>query len=81
MKPLKLRTKLTLTYAAVFSLLLAGVSTLFYNLLAYQLDRALAQELSERADALRGYLRFEDNQPRFVYDASDPDEASFVATA
>jgi heavy metal sensor kinase len=81
MKPLKLRTKLTLIYAAVFTLLLAGVSALFYNLLEYQLDRALAQELTERADALRGYLRFEANQPRFVYDSSDPDEASFVATA
>ncbi len=81
MKPLKLRTKLTLIYAAVFTLLLAGVSALFYNLLEYQLDRSLAQELSERADALRGYLRFEASQPRFIYDNSDPDEASFVATA
>lgn len=81
MKPLKLRTKLTLTYAAVFTLLLAGVSALFYDLLEYQLDRSLAQELSERGNALRGYLHFDGNQPRFVYDASDPDEASFVATA
>jgi len=81
MKPLKLRTKLTLIYAAVFTLLLAGVSALFYQLLEYQLDKALAQELSERANALRGYLRFEGNQPRFVYDTSDPDEASFVTTA
>jgi len=81
MKPLKLRTKLTLIYAAVFTLLLAGVSALFYNLLGYQLDKALALELSERADALRGYLRFDGNQPRFIYDTSDPDEASFVTTA
>jgi heavy metal sensor kinase len=81
MNPLKLRTKMTLIYAAVFTLLLAGVSALFYQLLEYQLDKALAQELSERSDALRGYLRFEGNQPRFLYDTSDPDEASFVATA
>jgi heavy metal sensor kinase len=81
MKPLKLRTKLTLIYAAVFTLLLAGVSALFYKLLEYQLDKALAQELTERADALRGYLRFEGDRPRFVFDASDPDEASFVTTA
>jgi hypothetical protein len=81
MKPLKLRTKLTLIYAAVFTLLLAGVSALFYNLLEYQLDKALAQELTERADALRGYLRFEGDRSRFVYDSSDPDEASFVTTA
>jgi heavy metal sensor kinase len=80
MKPLKLRTKLTLFYAIVFTLLLAAVSMLFYQLFKFQLDRALAEELNDRSAGLRGYLRFENGQPRLVYDASDPEQASFIAT-
>ena len=81
MKPLKLRTKLTLLYAAVFSVLLAAAGVLFYNILSYQMDRSLRDELIERAAALRGYLRFPKDQVTLVYDASDPEEAFFVGNA
>jgi len=81
MKPLKLRTKLTLFYAASITLLLFVAGALFYNLLSYQLDRDLRDELQERTAGLRGYLRFEGNQATLVYDPTDPEEAFFVDTA
>jgi heavy metal sensor kinase len=81
MKPLKLRTKLALFYAAVFTFLLTLVSVLFYNLLAYELDRALHDELAERGAALRGYLDFKDGKAKLVYNASDPEEAFFIQSA
>ncbi len=81
MKPFKLRTKLTLFFAAVSTLILATASILFYNLLAYQLDRNLRDELSERTAALRGYLHFDGDQAILTYDASDPSEAFFIGNA
>ena len=81
MKPPKLRTKLALFYAAVITLLLAIASLLFYNLLAYQLDRDLHAELRERTAALRGYLHFKGDQADLVYDPADPEEAFFVGNA
>lgn len=81
MKPPKLRTKLTLFYAASITLLLSVAGALFYNLFSYQLDRDLRDELQERTAALRGYLRFEGDQATLVYDPTDPEEAFFVGTA
>ncbi|MGA2264018.1 MAG: hypothetical protein ABSH28_21615, partial [Acidobacteriota bacterium] len=76
MKPPKISTKLTLFYTVVFTLFLAGVSALFYNLLEYQLDKALRDDLEERAAALRGYLNFDEGEPQLEYDVSDPEEAN-----
>ena len=81
MKPLKLSTRLTLFYAAVFTVLLAAATASFYKLLAYQLDRDLRDELSERTAALRGYLRFDGDQANLVYDQADPEEAFFIGNA
>ena len=53
-KPPKPTTKLTLFCAAVFTLLLAAVSTVFYQRLAFQLENTLAGDLEERADAFWG---------------------------
>lgn len=81
MKPFKLRTKLTLFFAVVSTLILATASILFYNLLAYQLDRDLRDELSERTAALRGYVHFDGDQAILTYDKSDPSEAFFIGNA
>ncbi len=81
MKPLKLRTKLTIFYAAVITLLLAASSLLFYDLLAYQLDAGVRNELKERAVGLRGYLRLNGDKAQLVYDSTDPEQAFFVDTA
>jgi heavy metal sensor kinase len=80
-KPLKLRTRLTLFYGAVFTLLLACASTLFYRVLVFQTDRELRDELNERAAALRGYLHIEAGQTTLIYDESDPEEAFFIGNA
>lgn len=81
MKPPKISTKLTLFYTIVFTLFLAGVSALYYNLLEFQLDKALRDDLEERAAALRGYLNFDEGEPQLEYDASDPEEANFITIA
>src|SRR5262249_31179419 len=81
MKPLTLRSKLTVSYAIVVSLLLTGFALLYYRVLSVDLNQALSDELVERMSGLRGYLRFQDGVPVFVYDESDPDEASFVRAA
>src|SRR2546426_693094 len=81
MKPLTLRTKLTLFYSITVSLLLTGFALLYYRVLSVGLDNVLSDELIERASGLRGYMRFEDGKPAFNIDESDPEEVSFVRTA
>ncbi len=87
MRPLTLRTKLTLFYSITVSVLLTGFGLIYYNVLSVGLDRDLTQEVQDRADGLRGYLRFEpaqpgeESQPVFRYDPNDPDEVTFINTA
>jgi heavy metal sensor kinase len=81
MNPLTLRTKLTLFYSITVSLLLTGFALVSYRVLSVGLDNALSDELIERAAGLRGYLRFEEGKPVFIYDENDPEEALFVRTA
>jgi heavy metal sensor kinase len=87
MRPLTLRTKLTLFYSITVSVLLTGFGLIYYNVLSVGLDRDLTQDVQDRADGLRGYLRFEENQetqqskPIFSYDPNDPDEVTFIKTA
>src|SRR3989442_10358320 len=81
MKPLTLRTKLTLFYSITVSVLLTGFALIYYRVLSVGLDRDLTQEVIDRTSGLRGYLRFEEGQPVFEYDPNDPDEISFINTA
>jgi len=87
MRPLTLRTKLTLFYTITVSVLLTGFGLIYYNVLSVGLDRDLTQEVQDRADGLRGYLRFDsredsgESQPVFSYDPNDPDEVTFINTA
>ena len=81
MRPLSLRLRLTLIYAALSVLVLAGFGALFYRTLAARLERSLDQDLDERAAALRGYLRFPGGRPQLVFDQNDPEEAFFIRTA
>ena len=81
MKPLTLRNKLTLFYSITVSLLLTGFALVSYRVLSVGLNTALSDELIERAAGLRGYLRFEEGKPVFVYDENDPEETLFVRTA
>src|SRR2546421_9880175 len=81
MKPLTLRTKLTLFYSITVSVLLTGFALIYYNVLSAGLDRDLTQEVLDRTSGLRGYLHFEEGMPVFVYDQNDPDEVSFLNKA
>jgi len=81
MRPLTLRTKLTLFYSITVSVLLTGFALISYNVLAVGVDRDLTQDILDRTSGLRGYLRFEDGQPVFAYDVNDPDELTFINRA
>jgi heavy metal sensor kinase len=81
MRPLTLRTKLTLFYSITVSILLTGFALIYYRVLSVGLDRDLTQEVIDRTSGLRGYLRFAEGQPVFVYDPTDPDEVSFINSA
>jgi heavy metal sensor kinase len=81
MKPLTLRTQLTLFYSITVSVLLTGFALIYYKTLSVGLDRDLTQEVVDRTSGLRGYLRFEEGQPVFMFDPNDPEEVTFINTA
>jgi len=80
-KPLGLRSRLTLLYSAVFTLLLAIVSFASYFLLRNQLEADLNHDLSDRMEALRGYIEFESDTPVLKYDTNDSEAGLFVRSA
>ncbi|MGE0704327.1 MAG: sensor histidine kinase [Vicinamibacterales bacterium] len=81
MKPLQLRTSLTLAYTAVLSVVLTAVGIGFHSALVRQLDTTLADALEEKSRALHRFLIFENGRPTIAFDESDPAEAAFVADA
>jgi len=81
MRRLTLRTKLTLFYSIIVSLLLTGFALIYYRVLAVGVDNDLTQDILDRTSGLRGYLRFTEGQPGFVYDIEDPDETTFINRA
>src|SRR5262249_22834799 len=81
MRPLTLRTKLTLFYSITVSVLLTGFALIYYRVLTVGVDRDLTQDILDRTSGLRGYLRFEEGQPIFLYDVNDPDEVTFINRA
>jgi len=81
MRPLTLRTKLTLFYSITVSVLLTGFALISYRVLDIGIDNDLTEDILDRTSGLRGYLRFVEGQPVFVYDINDPDEATFISRA
>jgi two-component system, OmpR family, sensor kinase len=81
LKPRGLRFKLTLLYTAIFTVFLSAFFVLAYYLLANQLEATATDELVELATGLRGYLRFENNEPVLSFNADDPEVAYFVRIA
>lgn len=81
MKPLTFRTQLTLFYSITVSLLLIGFALVYYQVLVSRLDSDLTDKILDRAEGLRGYLRFTDGKPVFAYDETDPEQVAFVRTA
>jgi heavy metal sensor kinase len=78
---LTLRSRLTLVYSAVFSVLLIAIAATSYGVLAYQLDADLSTNLAELTRGLHGYLRFDASGPSIVFDPADPAQAAFVDEA
>ena len=77
----KLRTTLTLSYAAVLALLLGALGVAYYHVFARQLDADATAELREMTRAVHGYLRFEGGTPVLTYDPEYPDQFVFVQEA
>jgi heavy metal sensor kinase len=81
MTPVTLRTRLTLSYAAVLVLFLAALAVAYYHLFARQLDVDATTDLSELTRGVHGYLRFQEGTPSLEYDHDDPEQAAFVQEA
>jgi len=80
-KPLSLRTKLTLAYTAILVLLLGAAGAISYSSLASQLNADATDEVQELTRGMHGYLRFGGGEPTLVYDRNDPDQVAFVERA
>lgn len=78
---LTLRARLGAISTIVFGLLLAGVSLASYDVLSRQLDADVTDRLTELADGLHGYLRFDGGTASVAFDANDNDQAAFVHEA
>jgi heavy metal sensor kinase len=76
-----LTTRLTIIYAAIFGLLLAGLSFASYRVLARQLDEDATARLIELTDGLHGYLRFDHGASTIASDRSYPDQSAFIQEA
>ncbi|HEX5070138.1 MAG TPA: ATP-binding protein [Vicinamibacterales bacterium] len=81
MRPLSLRTKLTLSYTAILVLLLGAAGAISYKTLARQLDADATDEVEELTRGMHGYLRFVGGEPMLSYDRNDPDQVAFVERA
>lgn len=80
---LTLRMRLAAISAAVFGVLLAGLSVLSYEVLGRRLDADVTERLGELTAGLHGYLRFADDAATATlsFDANDDDAAAFVHEA
>jgi heavy metal sensor kinase len=80
-KPLPLRTTLSLAYTAVLAVVLTALGIGYHSVVRRQLDAAATASLKENARGLHGYLRFGSGAPVLSYDRSDPEEVAFVNDA
>jgi heavy metal sensor kinase len=78
---LSLRTRLTVFYAGIFTVLLTALAGVSYRALAQQLDSDATANLDELTNGLHGYIHFEGGTPEVAFDRTDPEEAAFVQRA
>ena len=81
MKPLPLRTSLSLAYTAILSDVLTALGYGYHSAFVRQLDLEATDSLTEKARSLHGYLQFKNGAPVLAYDRSDPEEAAFINDA
>jgi heavy metal sensor kinase len=80
-KPLSLRTSLTLFYTGVLALLVTALGYGYHSTLVRNLDDDATASLEEMARGLHGYLQFKDGSPVLVYNRDDPEVAAFIDDA
>jgi heavy metal sensor kinase len=80
-RPLALRTQLTVFYTAILALLLSALGFTYYQVLARQLDADASAHLEEITSGLHGYLRFPNGTPSLFFDRTDPEQVAFVEGA
>lgn len=78
MKPLALRTSLTLAYTAILAVLLTALAVGYQRVLAAELDAASTALLDEVTRGLHGYLTFRSGLPVLEYDRTDPAAVTFI---
>ncbi len=73
-----LRFRLTISYFAIFALLLVVIGLYFRANLKETLDYRMREIVEEEWAAVRGYLRIENGHAVWYFDPKDPEESSFV---
>jgi heavy metal sensor kinase len=80
-RPLSLRTSLTLLYTALLAVLLSALGFAYHRVLARQLDAESTAVLEEITRGLHGYLQFTGGVPVLEYSHDDPDVVAFIEEA
>jgi len=80
-KPLRLRTSLTLVYTGLLAVLVTGVAVGYHRLLVRQVDVDATAELDELVRGLLSYVQVIDGRLVLQYDESNPEAAAFVEDA
>jgi heavy metal sensor kinase len=70
--PFKLRTKLALSYAILFAILLGIGGFAVYRLMAFRLKADADDNLVDHLAGLWGYIQFHDGKPTIAYDPNNP---------
>jgi len=81
MPPLKLRTKLALSYATLFVTLLGSSGIAVYQLMAYRLRAAADDNLVDHVAGLWGYIDFHGDRPAIRFDPRNPYVTYFLLEA
>ena len=81
MKPLTLRTRLTLVYTGSWRCCSPALGVRLSASSCAQLNLDATARLEEITRGLHGYLRFADGIPSLAYHASDPEEVGFIEEA
>ena len=74
-----LRFRLTLSYVAFFTLMLAGAGMVSRQFLASRLDENIRDVLNQEWAAMKGYLHIRMGKPDWIYDRGDEDEVYIVS--
>jgi heavy metal sensor kinase len=71
-----LRFRLTLSYLFFFTLLLVAIGLFYRQILKNQLEGNVQTLLEDDWGAAKGYIKFENAEPRWDYDETDPEEVA-----